>query len=49
MTGVGATLEAGYHIILWGQHVDHLSFTFIAPLQTEQDVNFTLIHCLSFV
>ena len=44
MSGIGASLEAGYNVILWGQNVDHLSFTFIAPLQSEQDVNLTLIH-----
>jgi hypothetical protein len=44
MAGIRATLEAGYNVILWCQYVDHLSFSFVAPLQSEQDVNFTLIH-----
>ena len=42
MTCVRTTLEACYYIILRGQYIDHLSFTFIAPLQTEQDIYFTV-------
>ena len=45
---IGTALKTSYHIILWGQHVNHLSFTFVAPLQTQQDVNFSLIHLSLF-
>ena len=44
MSRIGATLKAGNHVILRGQDIDHLSFTFIAPLQTQQDVNLTFVH-----
>ena len=44
VTSIRSTLEAGYHIILRGQHIDHLTFSFIAPLKTQQDINFSLIH-----
>ena len=44
VTGIWTALETGNHIITRGQHIDHLSFSFIAPLQSEQDVNFTFVH-----
>ncbi len=47
MTCVWTTLETCYYIILRGQYIDHLSFTFIAPLQTEQDIYFT-VHFLFY-
>ena len=47
VTSVRTTLEACYNIILRGQYIDHLSFTFIAPLQTEQDIYFT-VHFLFY-
>ena len=46
MAGIGAALEAGYNVILGGQHVDHLSFSFIAPLEPQQDVYFSFVHYL---
>ena len=49
MASVRTALETGYHIILRGQHVDHLTFSFVAPLQTEQDINFTLIHSCEYL
>ena len=46
VAGIGTALKTGNNIILRGQHIDHLAFSFIAPLQSQQDVNFTLIHLL---
>ena len=46
VAGIRTALKTGNNIILRGQHVDHLTFTFIAPLQSQQDINFTLIHLL---
>ena len=34
MSGVRPTLETGDHLIVGGQYVHHLSFTFVTPLQT---------------
>ena len=44
MAGIRTTLEACNHIVLRGQHIDHLTFSFITPLQSEQDVNFSFVH-----
>ena len=49
VTSIRTTLETGYHIILRGQHVDHLTFSFIAPLQSQQNVNFSFVHCCFFL
>ena len=46
MTGIGTALKTGNNIVLGSQHVDYLTLSFVAPLQTEQDIYFTLIHCL---
>ena len=48
MSSIRTTLETSNDIILRGQHVNHLTFTFIAPLQTQQDIYFTCVHFLSF-
>ena len=49
MSRIRTTLETSHHIILRGEHINNLTFSFVAPLQTQQDINFTLIHCfLSF-
>ena len=40
MPGIGATLKAGHDLIMGGQHIDHLAFSFVAPLQTENDIDF---------
>ena len=48
VAGIRTTLETGHHIVLGGQHVDHLTFSLIAPLQTQQDINFSFVHNLSF-
>ena len=53
MTSIRTTLEACYYIVLGGQYINHLTFSFVAPLQTQQDINFTFVHnallfCLSF-
>ena len=44
MTSIRTTLETGNHIVLRGQHIDHLTFSFVAPLQSEQDIYFTFVH-----
>ena len=46
VTCVRTALETGYYVILGGQHIDHLTFSFVAPLQTEQDINFSFVHNL---
>ena len=46
MTGIRTSLEASHHIILGGEHINDLTFSFIAPLQAQQDINFSLIHFL---
>ena len=40
MSRVGATLEARDHFVIRGQHIDHLAFAFVSPLETENDVYF---------
>ena len=45
VTGVGTTLEASHYVILRGQHVDHLTFSFVAPLESQQNVNLSFVHC----
>ncbi len=40
MTGVRPSLETSYDLIRGGQHIDHLAFAFVAPLQAENDVYF---------
>ena len=47
MSCIRTTLKASYHIILRGQHVNHLTFTFIAPLKTQQDIYFTCVHFIN--
>ena len=41
VSGVGAALEAGDHLVIRGQDIDHLSFALVAPLQAEDHVNLT--------
>ena len=41
---VGAALETGHHVIAGSEHVDYLSLAFIAPLQSQQDVNLSFVH-----
>ena len=45
MTGIGTALKTSHHIILRGEHINYLTFSFVAPLQTQQDIYFSLIHC----
>ena len=40
VSGVGASLEAGHSVIARGQYVDHLTFSFVAPLEPEKHVYF---------
>ena len=49
MTCIRTALKACYYIIAWCKNVYNLTFTFIAPLQTEQDINFTCIHFLNVI
>ena len=42
--GIGASLESGYNIIAGSEHVNYLSLAFVAPLQTQQDVNLSFVH-----
>ena len=44
VTSVGTALESCYHIVARGQHVDHLAFSFIAPLESQQNVNLSFVH-----
>ena len=43
VTGIGPALEAPDDIVVGGQHIDHLSFSLIAPLQSQQDI-YLIIH-----
>ena len=45
VTSIRTALKTSHYVILWGQHVDHLSFTFVAPLESQQDVNLSFVHC----
>ena len=40
MPGIGAALEPGDGRITSGQDIYNLTFTFIAPLEAENDINF---------
>src|SRR5690606_8500186 len=40
MAGIWATLEPGYHIVFGSQYIHYLSFSFVAPLEAEQYINF---------
>ncbi len=40
MSGVGATLKARYRVITGGEHVHHLTFSLVAPLKAEQNIDF---------
>ena len=44
MAGIWSSLETSYHIIVGSKHIHYFSFTFIAPLETQQDIDFTCIH-----
>ena len=43
VTGIGSALEATDDIVVGGQHIDHLSLSLIAPLQSQQDI-YLIIH-----
>ena len=40
MASVGATLKAGNDIITGSEVVNNFTFSFVAPLQTEDNINF---------
>ena len=40
MSGVWASLEPCHYVVARSQHVNHFAFTFIAPLQSEKNINF---------
>ena len=44
MTSIRTTLETGHNIVLRGQYINHLTFSFVAPLQTKQDIYFSFVH-----
>ena len=46
MSCIRTTLKTSYYIITRCQHIDHLTFTFIAPLQTQQDIYSTFVHII---
>ncbi len=41
VSGVGAALKTCNNIVVWRKHVNHFSFSFVAPLQAQQYINFT--------
>ena len=51
MPCVGPALESSYEVIGGGQDIDDLAFAFVAPLQSEQDINFLhySIECVSVI
>ena len=44
MASIRTTLETGNNIVLGSQNINYLTFSFVAPLQTEQDIYFTFVH-----
>ena len=40
VTGVGAALETGYDIVLWGEDINDFSFALVSPLETQQNIYF---------
>ena len=48
MSGIRTTLKTSYYIITRSQNIDHLTFTFIAPLQTQQDIYSTFVHTIYY-
>lgn len=40
MTGIRATLESCYDIISWSQDINNFTFSFIAPLEAENNIYF---------
>jgi len=45
MAGIVAALEAHDDVGLFGQPVDDLAFTLVAPLRTHDDRSLTLLQC----
>ena len=41
---VRAALEARHGVVAWCEDINYLSLAFIAPLETQEDVNFTCFH-----
>ena len=40
VAGVGPTLKTGYHIVTRSEHIHYFTFSFVAPLEAEQNINF---------
>jgi hypothetical protein len=40
VSGIRTALETGYNIIIRGENIHHLTFTLVAPLQTEYHIDF---------
>ena len=49
VAGIGSSLKASYHVIVWCEHINNFSFALIAPLQAEKHVNFSCVHFLCFM
>ena len=47
VSGIGAALETRHRIITRSKHVNHFSFSFVAPLETKEDVCFN--HSVSLI
>ena len=45
---IRTALKTCDHIILRGEDVNNLALTFVAPLQSEQDVNFSFVHIFPY-
>ena len=38
MTGIGTTLETGYHLVGGSEHIHYFAFTLVAPLEAEYHI-----------
>ncbi len=43
MSGIRTSLETGDDIVTWREYIDHLTFSFVAPLKTKQYVSFHVV------
>lgn len=42
VSGIGAALEASHDIVAGSKHIYYFSFTFVSPVETQQNVDFHL-------